>query len=210
MLQQQTKKEIEAERIKFWKERVKRETPCFKAKQNVTEDEKGAKIISIMGDATSTEMLSQDLIDATICAATGSANQDYALKLIGQTVSAFFMDAHENEASIINKINGALLSLAPKDEIEGMLCSRLLVLHDQYMGFMSRVTTNVQTNAEIDLNINRATKLMRLWNETLDALSKHRRKGEQKVTVQHVNVNNGGQAVVNGQLNQGGGVDAKK
>lgn len=210
MLHQQTKEEIETERIKHWKERVKRETPCFKAKQNITEDEKEAKIISLMGDATSTERLSQDLIDATLCALSGSANPAFASNLIGQTISAYFLKPNENAEAIANIINGALLSLAPKDEIEGMLCSRLLVLHDQYMGFMSRVTSNDQTSPGVDLNINRATKLMRLWNETLDALSKHRRKGEQKVTVQHINVREGGQAIVNGQLNQGGGADDKK
>jgi hypothetical protein len=76
------------------------------------------------------------------------------------------------------------------------------------MNFMTRSCQPNQTTDGIDLNINRATKLMRLYNETLDCLNRHRRKGEQKVTVQHVNVNNGGQAVI-GDVNTRGR-DSKK
>ncbi len=80
------------------------------------------------------------------------------------------------------------------------------------MHFMSRVTNPKQSEQGIDLNINRATKLMRLHNETVEALSKYRRKGEQKVTVIHKNqqVNvNGGQAIVN-EFNPGSGDQDKK
>jgi len=50
-----------------------------------------------------------------------------------------------------------------------------------------------------------AIKLLRLHNETIEALSRYRRGGEQKVVVQHVNVNNGGQAIVGNVEARGGG-----
>ena len=115
------------------------------------------------------------------------------------------------EDSFKNAIFHTLKSLNPQDPVEEMLCSRLLVLHHQYMNFMASITTPEQTTAGIDMNVNRSTKLMRLHNETLEALNRYRRKGEQKVTVQHVNVNSGGQAIVGSEFNnQGGGVDGKK
>ena len=43
-----------------------------------------------------------------------------------------------------------------------------------------------------------AIKLLRLYNETIQAITKYRRGGEQKLVIQHVNVNQGGQAVVGG------------
>lgn len=96
--------------------------------------------------------------------------------------------------------------MKPADEFEGMLISRILVLHNQAMHFMSIAAASGQAQALIDLNINRASKLMRLQNETQEVLNRYRRKGEQKVIVQHVNVNNGGQAAfVAGDLNRGGG-----
>jgi hypothetical protein len=41
-----------------------------------------------------------------------------------------------------------------------------------------------------------AHKLMILYTQQLAALNKHRGKGQQKVTVEHVNVAPGGQAIV--------------
>jgi hypothetical protein len=37
---------------------------------------------------------------------------------------------------------------------------------------------------------------MRTFNQQIDTLNKHRGKGQQEVTVEHVTVNEGGQAVV--------------
>ena len=51
--------------------------------------------------------------------------------------------------------------------------------------------------------LNHAQKLMALHTKQLAALDKHRGKGQQKVTVEHVNVAAGGQAIV-------GNVDVKK
>lgn len=53
-----------------------------------------------------------------------------------------------------------------------------------------------------------AMKLFQLHNETVEALNKHRRGGEQRVVVQHLNVNEGGKAIV-GVLNGGGGQQQK-
>jgi len=45
---------------------------------------------------------------------------------------------------------------------------------------------------------------MSLYVKQLAALDKHRGKGQQKVTVEHVNVASGGQAIV-GNVSHGGG-----
>ena len=51
-----------------------------------------------------------------------------------------------------------------------------------------------------------AIKLLRLHNETVEAINRHRRGGSQKVIVQHVNVEGGSQAIVNnGDMITGGG-----
>lgn len=136
-----------------------------------------------------------NITQATIAAATGSASSEYASRSFLQTVNALVIGKKESAHEDANAIMNALLSLNPQDEIEGMLCSRLLVLQDHYMEFMGRARDANDTQI-IDANINRATKLMRLHNETLQALHKHRRKGDdQRVVVQHIHVNDGGQAV---------------
>src|SRR5947208_702049 len=56
--------------------------------------------------------------------------------------------------------------------------------------------------------LSQANKLSRTYAVLLDALNRHRGKGQQKVTVEHVHVHAGGQAIV-GAVNPGGG-DARK
>ena len=54
-------------------------------------------------------------------------------------------------------------------------------------------------------NLAQANKLSRTYATLLDALNRHRGKGQQKVTVEHVHVHSGGQAVVGVVEAPGGG-----
>jgi hypothetical protein len=45
-------------------------------------------------------------------------------------------------------------------------------------------------------NLSQANKLSRTYGSLLEALNRHRGKGQQKVTVEHVHVHSGGQAIV--------------
>ena len=58
-------------------------------------------------------------------------------------------------------------------------------------------------------NLNQANKLSRTYVVLLDALNRHRGKGQQKVTVEHVHVHSGGQAVVGMVGAPGGGGSPK-
>jgi hypothetical protein len=106
-------------------------------------------------------------------------------------------------AHIANAVNDALISLKPQDAIEGMMCTRLIALHALYMKFMTKGSVEDIPQALADAHFNRAVKLMRVYNETLEALNRHRRKGEQRVTVQHVNVTNHGNAIVANNISRG-------
>jgi len=67
-----------------------------------------------------------------------------------------------------------------------------------------RALLKEQPGEFVEKHINRATRLCRSYASVVEALNKYRTKGQQKITVQHVNVNDGGQAVI-GDINQGGG-----
>ena len=57
-----------------------------------------------------------------------------------------------------------------------------------------------------DANVHRAVRLLRLCNEQLQALANLRgQTGQQKVTVEHVHVYEGGQAIVGAVGAPGGG-----
>jgi hypothetical protein len=58
-------------------------------------------------------------------------------------------------------------------------------------------------------NLSQANKLSRTYATLLEALNRHRGKGAQKVTVEHVHVHAGGQAVVGTVERRGGGDQSK-
>jgi len=99
----------------------------------------------------------------------------------------------------------ALHGIKPKDELEGMLAVQMVGTHNLAMTFMARAMLEGQTCDGVDANISRATKLMRTFTAQIEALNRYRGQGQQKVIVEHVHVNEGGQAIV-GLIGEGGGV----
>ena len=87
-------------------------------------------------------------------------------------------------------------SLAPADGAEGMLALQMVGTHDASLECLRRAALLGQTFAGRDMALKHAHKLMSLYTQQLAALNKHRGKGQQKVTVEHVNVAAGGQAIV--------------
>ncbi len=116
-------------------------------------------------------------------------------------------DSKKSMEDLLRKSNAAIAFLGevePKDSIEFLLSSQMFAIHDLSMTMSKRAANSDQTPEAIDRNINRLTKLMRTYTAQMEALNKYRNKGKQKITVQHVNVNEGGQAVV-GDVTQGAG-----
>ena len=58
-------------------------------------------------------------------------------------------------------------------------------------------------------NLNQANKLSRTYASLVESLNRHRGKGQQKVTVEHVHVHEGGQAIVGNVESPGGGFTSK-
>ena len=86
----------------------------------------------------------------------------------------------------------ALVGIGPKDELEGMMAAQLIAAHNAAMECYRRAMIGEQTFEGRRENLNQANKLSRTWAMLLDALNKHRGKGHQKVTVEHVHVHAGG------------------
>lgn len=99
-------------------------------------------------------------------------------------------------------------SLAPADGAEGMLALQMVGTHEAALECLRRAAVPEQTFAGRDMALKHAHKLMSLYTQQLAALNKHRGKGQQKVTVEHVNVAAGGQAIV-GNV-EASGVDRRR
>jgi hypothetical protein len=105
-----------------------------------------------------------------------------------------------------NAALAAVVEIDPKDSIELMLAAQMTAVHNMAMEMSNRAMKSGQPVDAVDRNVNRVTKLMRTFTTQIEALNRYRTKGQQKITVQHVNVEKGGQAIV-GDVNQGGGND---
>ena len=103
----------------------------------------------------------------------------------------------------------ALIGIGPKDEIEGMIAAQLLAVHNATMECYRRAMLGEQTFEGRRENLSQANKLSRTYAVLLDALNRHRGKGQQKVTVEHVHVHEGGQAIVGNVASPGGGAALK-
>ena len=105
-----------------------------------------------------------------------------------------------------NAALATILEIDPQDSIELMLATQMTAVHNMAMEMSRRAMHSEQSLEGVEKNINFANKLMRTFSTQVEALNKYRTKGQQKITVQHVNVNDGGQAVI-GDVNPGGGND---
>ena len=94
-------------------------------------------------------------------------------------------------------------SLSPADGAEGMLAAQMVGTHFAALDCLRRAAIMNQTFEGRDMALKHAQKLLALYTKQLDTLNKHRGKGQQKVTVEHVNVQSGGQAIV-GNVEAGG------
>src|SRR6266516_5764710 len=77
-----------------------------------------------------------------------------------------------------------------------MIAAQMLAAHNAAMECYRRAMLKDQPFEGYRENLNQANKLSRTYALLLDALNRHRGKGQQKVTVDHVHVHSGGQAVV--------------
>jgi hypothetical protein len=93
--------------------------------------------------------------------------------------------------------------IAPRDAIERMLAVQMATTHVATIRQGRRMATADQL-PQFDSHERAYNKLARTFAAQVEALRKHRNGGRQTVTVQHVNVSDGGQAIV-GNVKSGGG-----
>ena len=103
------------------------------------------------------------------------------------------------------RIGAAISGIDPQDEIQGMLAIQLFAAHCMAMEFSRRAMHPEQRCDGVDANVARASQFMKVFMEQVACLQKLRGRGsQQKVTVEHVHVHQGGQAIV-GTVAPGGG-----
>src|SRR4051812_27714900 len=136
----------------------------------------------------------------------GSDSDHFNQMLANQTLAALWT-ANSDEEQRNNQYLAAIAALIgakPQDELEGMLISQMIAVHSASMETFRRAMLPEQSFEAWQAQVNAAGKLSRTYATLLEALDRHRGKGQpQVVRVERVTVEAGGQAIV-GTVTQGG------
>jgi hypothetical protein len=97
----------------------------------------------------------------------------------------------------------AVADIEPRDGIEAMLAVQMVGVQRATVECLRRAQVEGQTLEARAMNLSQASKLARTFAALAEALNRHRGKGGQHVTVEHVHVHSGGRAIV-GAVAQGG------
>jgi hypothetical protein len=139
------------------------------------------------------------IADALLKEALGTVSDDFLSGLISQLAYAGSRGSQIDEDAL-NFMLSVVKGIKPKDQLEAMLAAQMAAIHMATMTFARRLA-HVETIAHQDSAERALNKLARTYAMQMEALKRYRTGGEQKVTVQHVSVNEGGQAIV-GNVNQ--------
>lgn len=101
----------------------------------------------------------------------------------------------EQQMAVVRAIE-LMEDLAPSDGAESMLALQMVGTHLAAIECLRRAMIPDQLTPSRDINLRAAHKMMTLFAKQMEALNKHRGKGQQKVTVEYVNVESGAQAIV--------------
>src|SRR5580704_2754340 len=141
----------------------------------------------------------------------GSSSDDWNSRVANDVIGTLWLknsDEKTRHRQMTAAVDG-LIGINPRDELEGMMAAQLIASHSAAMECYRRAMIGEQSFEGRRENLNQANKLSRSFSTLLDALNRHRGKGQQKVTVEHVHVHSGGQAIV-GAVGPGGGIASKE
>jgi hypothetical protein len=132
------------------------------------------------------------------CAASfGLKDGRVAFQILSQAANLQCGSGSEKVLDNFGTALGTLSEIGPRGPLEMLLAVQMMGVHQAALKFLANATIEGQTAEGRDLNLLRATRLMRLFCEQLEAMQKLKGKhGQQKVTVEHVHVHQGGQAIV--------------
>jgi hypothetical protein len=139
----------------------------------------------------------------------GSRSDIWNQSLCNQAMNAAWYGSDPQAGKDLDNQRTAVLAFLagvnPKDTVEGMMAAQLFASHAAAMECYRRAMLPGQTAEGRQMNLAQAAKLTRANAAQVEALAKHRNKGRQKITIEHVHVYQGGQAafIANGSPGEG-------
>ena len=166
------------------------------AAYKVAKETRGPRVrVSIEGGVAKINHDHPDAFTGTLAVmrAMGTSDRDFFDGLMLQLVNAGQGKGPSDNA--VDFMLAVIKGVEPRDQIETMLAAQMAALHMASMTFARRLAhvDNIQQQDSAERAFN---KLTRTFAAQVEALKNYRSKGEQRMVVQHVNVAEGGQAIV--------------
>jgi hypothetical protein len=120
-----------------------------------------------------------------------------------------------NKAGVLEAALDAVDTTQARNSLEQMLAHQLAAAHNSAMQLTAQLNRQIErmnvlhddkrqaANVEAARTVNAMIRLMQTFQQGVTTLHRLRSGGQQVVTVQHVNVGAGGQAVVAGEIGRG-------
>ena len=121
---------------------------------------------------------------------------------VQRQVAAIGAQGRKIDEDASNFLLSVVRGVQPRDELEAMLAVQMGAIHQATM-MMARRLNHVDNIPQQDSAERALNKLARTYATQMEALKRYRTGGQQRVTVEHVTVNEGGQAIV-GAVEHGG------
>jgi hypothetical protein len=134
----------------------------------------------------------------------GTSNLNLCIELLLQVTRASPKEPHDPDGKYVL---AALDGISPRDTVEAMLATEMVVVHNHAMGYLRRAALPGLPLEVAERCVNLATKLNRTYVAQMEALDRRRGKGEQKMNVEQVHIHDGGQGIV-GPFSHQGSLDA--
>jgi hypothetical protein len=126
--------------------------------------------------------------------ALGTADSDFADALLLQ-LGFLSTQGNRIDKAQLDFMLAVVKGIKANDQLEAMLAIQMAVIHLRMLQ-SSELLNRTDTPQQSDSVMNGLNKLARTYTAQMEALKRYRTGGEQKVTVQHVSVAEGGQAIV--------------
>jgi hypothetical protein len=131
---------------------------------------------------------------ALVMDALASADEDFLNGIMNQLAKASPHGQDIDERGL-NFMLSVIKGIEPRDQLEAMLAAQMAAVHVATMTF-ARHLAHAEKIVLVDSAERAFNKLSRTFAMQMEALRRYRSDAEQKVTLQHVSVAEGGQAII--------------
>ena len=189
-----TPTEAEWRALEGYFERMKQQVTCPRLKVK----KKDGRAVAVGPDHSNVRIGSLLLMRAM-----GTASFEFMNGILKDVINVASQGKQPDECGM-NFVLSVIRGVQPRDEVEAMLAAQMAAVHMATMTFARRLA-HVENIAQQDSAERAFNKLARTFATQMEALKRYRTGGEQRVTVHHVSVGDGGQAIVGNVSHAPGG-----